>query len=367
MPRIFIDHQKFSTQVYGGISRYFANILDALEGQEGFEALLGVLQTRNEYLKAGRADLFSRLLGSKFGSWAYSVNQRYSKYLLKKSDFDLFHPTYYDPYYFRDLKKPLVITVHDMTHERLPEYFWAEDPLTYQKRLNIERADKIIAISETTRQDVITYAGVDPEKIELIYHGIDLKHPVDVRPVPDLPPNYILYVGDRSGFKNFYLFARAFREFSEKFPDIELVLSGGGRLAVAEKEYLNNLGITGKVRHYHVTDEELNFLYSNARVFVYPSLYEGFGFPILEAFRARCPVVLSDIPCFTEIAADGAEYFASKDLDSLVAALERVICDSTLRSELVARGEERVKAFPLERSVQRTLELYERLAAAPAR
>ncbi|HEY0895878.1 MAG TPA: glycosyltransferase family 1 protein, partial [Sphingobacteriaceae bacterium] len=324
MPRIFIDHQKFSTQKYGGISRYFANIIDALEEEEGFDVILGVLQSPNEYLKERRFDAnwLQSLLGSRYNSKIYSLNQRYSRRLLKKNDFDLFHPTYYDPYFFRELKKPLLITVHDMTHERLPEYFWAEDPLTYNKRLNIERADKIIAISETTRQDLVQYAKVDPRKVEVIYHGIDLSEPVSVKPVPGIPPDFVLYVGDRSGFKNFYLFLRAFKELSYKFPGIKLVLCGGGRLAVAEREYLHNLGLTGSVSHYHVTDEELNYLYSKALVFVYPSLYEGFGLPILEAFRTECPIILSDIDCFREIAGNAAEYFTSKDMGSLTSAME---------------------------------------------
>ncbi|HEY0899633.1 MAG TPA: glycosyltransferase family 1 protein [Sphingobacteriaceae bacterium] len=362
MPKIFFDHQKFSTQRYGGISRYFANLMDDLEGG-GFEVLLGVLHTQNEYLKNKRASRnytwLNKILSSKYNQKTYKLNQQYCRSLLKGSNFDIFHPTYYDPYFIRDLKKPLVITVHDMTHERLPEYFWAEDPLTYNKRLNIERADKIIAISETTKQDLIQFSKVDPARIEVVYHGIDLESSFEVTPVPGLPDNYLLYVGDRSGFKNFYLFARAFRLILERYPDIRMVLSGGGDLAMGEREFLHNLGILEKVDHFHVSDSELTYLYRHAVAFIYPSLHEGFGLPILEAFRAGCPIVLSDTPCFREIAGDAALYFESHSVESLFTVLEVVFGNSALRTKAISAGAARIQAFPISKTTAETVKVYQ--------
>lgn len=365
MPRIFFDHQKFSTQRYGGISRYFANIISDLAQEPGFEVLLGVLHSRNEYIRTRHATLdhpwIHRLMSSKYSQKTYRINQQYCRWLLKKNEFDLFHPTYYDPYYFKDLKKPLVITVHDMTHERLPEYFWAEDPLTHNKRLNIERADKIIAISETTRDDLVRFSNVDPSRIEVIYHGIDLDRPLEVSPVDHLPESYILYVGDRSGFKNFYLFGRAFSELARKYPDLRMVLSGGGDLAIGEREFLKNLGVLDRVLHLHVSDAQLNFLYQHAAAFVYPSLHEGFGLPILEAFRVGCPVVLSDTPCFREVAAQGAAFFAPHDADSLVYELEQLISGRSRRQELIDAANTRLKFFPSQRTTDKTIEVYKSL------
>ena len=256
---------------------------------------------------------------------------------------------------------PLIITVHDMTHERLPEYFWAEDPLTRNKRLNIERADKIIAISETTKRDLIEYSNVEPSKIEVIYHGIESHKPIQTQVVDDLPESYILYVGDRSGFKNFYLFARAFKSISLRFPEAKMVLSGGGSLACAEKEFLKAIGLADKVRHFHVNDHELNFLYQNALAFVYPSLHEGFGLPILEAFYAGCPLVLADNPCFKEVADQAAIFFERNSVESLVMALETIICSSSNRKSLITSGFERVKRFPMSHTVEATLSLYRSL------
>lgn len=365
MVRVFFDHQKFSTQRYGGISRYFANIIDEIGRTNDFEFLLGVLYSNNHYIEKGGRGIYStiakRLLQSEYGTRTSKLNEFYCKHLLKQNHFDIFHPTYYDTYFFDKLKKPMVTTIHDMTHERLPEYFWAKNALTHNKRLNIERADKIIAISETTKKDILQLTDVKEEKIEVIYHGIDLHSPLVYKEIDQLPSQYILFVGDRSGYKNFYVFIDAFEHICSRFPDLHLILCGGGDLGIADVEILTRKNLLNKVRHVHVSDEELNFLYSNAVVFVYPSLYEGFGLPILEAYKAQCPLLLSDIECFKEIAGDAAIYFRKHDKGDLIEKITFFIENSGVREDLVARGNERIKLYPIEVSNRKTLELYRKL------
>ncbi|MDF3077652.1 MAG: glycosyltransferase family 1 protein [Sphingobacteriaceae bacterium] len=366
MVKVFFDHQKFTTQKYGGISRYFANIINQIKLEKDFSYLMGVLYSRNHYIKGERQPLNNAvgntLLQSTYGTKAFKVNQAYCNYLLKKNEFDVFHPTYYDPYFFGKLKKPLVTTIHDMTHERLPEYFWGLDPLSRNKRLNIEYCDHIIAISETTKKDLLKYSDVDESKVSVIYHGIDLDEPFRTFPVANLPENYLLFVGDRSGYKNFYLFLDAFKHLSDKYPDIKTVLTGGGGLCVAELEYINHFRLQDKIMHVNVSDEELNFLYQNAMAFVYPSLHEGFGLPILEAFKAQCPIILSDTDCFREIGADAAVYFEARRADSLFEVVQKLISSSDERKRLVAKGSERLLDFPLSKSMAETLEVYQKLA-----
>lgn len=363
MSRIFFDHQKFTTQKYGGISRYFANIIQGIDRQPGYDYLLGVLLSGNYYLRAGGllksnfiADVF---LGSAFGKKAYEINRLYCSYLLGRNDFDIFHPTYYDPYFIRQLKKPLVITIHDMTYERLPQYFWSEDRLTFEKRLNVERADKIIAISQTTRKDLIEYLGVDPAKIEVIYHGIDQDQPLLTSPVPGLPEDYLLFIGDRGGYKNFYLFIQAYLRILSSYPELNIVLAGGGRLGIAEEESLRRLNLLHKVKHVHASDEQLNYIYQHALLFVYPSLHEGFGLPVLEAFRNRCPLILSDTECFREIAGDTAFYFEARDADNLADLLDKLLSDQAARESLLEKGIARLEYFTLKKSVRETLDLYQ--------
>ena len=365
MLKILFDHQKFSTQRYGGISRYFANIVQDIKTKSDFGYQIGCLYSPNHYIKNEPQllanSLGKALLDSKYGTKAYKINQQYCKYLMAKGDYDILHPTYYDPYFIERNTKPVVVTVHDMTHERLPEYFWAEDRLTHNKRLNIDAADKIIAISETTKIDLINYSNVDPSKIEVIYHGIDLDTPLVYEAVPDLPVSYFLYVGDRSGYKNFYRFLYAFKRLSDRYPEIEMLLTGGGAVAIADNELITRLNLQQKVKHVNVTDEQLNYLYSNALAFVYPSLHEGFGLPILEAFKAQCPVILSDTPCFLEIGADAVDYFSTYDEDSLLIAMEKMLTDETHRKERIAQGLKRLRDFPIEKSLNETYGVYQSL------
>jgi glycosyltransferase involved in cell wall biosynthesis len=369
MLNVFIDHQKFSTQKYGGISRYFANIIQGIKRTEDMTYLLGVLHAKNHYIQDEPLSLKGRLpdrILSRNERYDVQLNQLYCKWLLEKSEFDVFHPTYYHPYFFKQLKKPLVITVHDMTHEALPEYFWAQDPLTHNKRLNIERADSIITISNTTRKDLLDMFRVDPAKVSVIYHGIDIESPLLVQPVENLPEQYLLFVGDRSGYKNFYLFMKAFQQLAHRFPDLHVVLTGGGRLEIADREFLDRLGLTDRVRHINATDEQLNFLYQNAQLFVYPSLYEGFGLPILEAFKARCPILLSDTECFREVAVDAAVYFEPTAVDDLVDKLETTLTNSSLKAQLVEKGTKRLADFPLQKSIDQTLDVYRSLVSPQA-
>lgn len=365
MIKVFIDHQKFSTQKYGGISRYFANIIQGIKHTSGITYQLGVMHARNHYIKNEPLPMkgkFCDTILNRNERYDYRLNQLYCKRLLERSDFDVFHPTYYDPYFIKQLKKPLVVTVHDMTHERLPEYFWSQDPLTQQKRININRADCIITISNATRNDLLDCFNVDPAKVVMIYHGIDIDTPLQTQPVADLPEQYLLYVGDRSGYKNFYLFMNAVQKIAVKRPDLHVILTGGGKLEVADREFIHRLGLTDRVRHINATDEQLNYLYQNAQLFVYPSLYEGFGLPILEAFKANCPILLSDTDCFREVATDAAVYFKPTAVDDLIDKLESTLDNPTLKTQLVANGTRRLADFPLQKSIDQTLDVYKAMA-----
>ncbi|WP_442795837.1 glycosyltransferase family 4 protein [Pelobium manganitolerans] len=365
MRRIFFDHQKFSTQKFGGISRYFANIIGAIKENPDFDYLLGVANSDNFYIKDEQIPLnnalANQLLKSEFGFRRFRLNELYSKYLLGKNKFDVFHPTYYDPYFIKYLRKPMVTTIHDMTYERLPAYFWVQDPLTSQKRISAQRADKIIAISETTKQDLVEFLEVDERKIEVIYHGIDVFSPLALEPISNLPQNYVFFVGDRGGYKNFYLLLDAFALLANKHPDLHLVLAGGGKLVGADVEIINRKKLNTRVHHFQANDAQLNYLYQQAKLFVYPSLYEGFGLPILEAFKAKCPILLSDAACFKEIAQDAALFFGKHALDDLVYKIEQMLGDEVLRKNLIKKGTERLAHFPIEKSMEQTLNVYREL------
>ncbi|WP_225874653.1 glycosyltransferase family 4 protein [Pedobacter hiemivivus] len=333
--------------------------MDGIKNTSDIEYKLGVLKSNNYYIRDEEQPLNKALFKTLFKTQHELVkrNNSYCKYLLKKNDFSIFHPTYFDPYFLKYLKNPLVITVHDMTYEALPQFFNSGDPLPYYKRLLMEKADKIIAISENTKMDIIKYSKIKEDKIEVVYHGIDLT-PSAYASIKHLPENYILFVGSRWSYKNFHTVALAYKSLLTKFPDIKLILAGGGALTYGDSEFLLRNDILDKTIQISVTDEQLNTLYKNAICFIYPSLYEGFGLPILEAFKNNCPVILSNCSCFPEIAGDAAVYFDSQSPKSLEEKIESLIENLPLRKEMIAAGNKKTLEYPIENCVRKTIDLY---------
>lgn len=358
---VFFDHQIFTIQRFGGISRYFVEIMKRMP--EDINVSSHVVFSDNFFLKKA-----SRETGEKhFNSISLPKFKKKERLYMKINDwknirelrrgkFDLFHPTYFDPYFLRELKRPYVVTVHDMIYEKFPELFGKDDPTIAQKKETITNADKIIAISDCTKRDVMDIYGIPEERIKVIYHGHNIR-PQSAEIIPGLPRHYILYVGQRFHYKNFNRFLQAFALLHMAYPEISLVCTGKS-FSKSEAETIGKLGLSGAVTSRFVSDNQLATLYRNAICFVFPSLYEGFGIPILEAYASQCPVALSDASCFPEIAGDAAGYFDPYDIDSIKTTIEEIICNSTLRSALIKKGTERLKRFSWEKTAQETADLY---------
>jgi glycosyltransferase involved in cell wall biosynthesis len=292
-------------------------------------------------------------------------NNKLSLKALEKGDFDIFHPTYYDPYFLNKLNgKPFVIDVHDLTYQIFPEFFKLTDPIFQNMRLLVNRAAKIISVSNNTKQDLINIFQVDKRSIEVIHHGNPLEH-LDINTISTnrsqnkLPESYLLFIGNRGGYKNFYFLIQAISEILLSNKNLKLVCSG---IEFSNKElnFIYNIGLSKKIIHYKTkTDKNLATLYKNALAFIFPSLYEGFGLPILEAFFCGCPVILSKNSSFPEVAQDAAVYFNPKDYQSIKNAVSKVIDDKLLRDELIKKGYERLKEFSWKKCSEKTIQLYQ--------
>jgi glycosyltransferase involved in cell wall biosynthesis len=361
MIKVLFDHQIFSLQVYGGISRYFANIIEKCETSMELTVTCKLLYSINYYYKddssSFKKSIFKLLTRKKNG--IYQKNKKYSKHLIKQGNYDVFHPTYYDTYYLSYLKKPLVITIHDMIHERFPQFFPIDDPIAEQKRILANKADKIIAISETTKLDIIKYLGISEEKIKVIPHGIN-SNDLDYEIVENLPERYLLFVGSRGGYKNFSLVMEAFAQLIKTDESLHLVVAGSP-FTEEETALLNERNILGNTIQFAATDNQLNTLYKNAICFIFPSRYEGFGIPILEAFKNNCPVLLSNCSCFPEIAGDAALYFDDNSIRSLINKIQLLIDNKTLGNQLMHKGKEKLKNYTLEKCIQATINVYKEL------
>lgn len=362
--KVLYDHQIFLLQKYGGISRYFATLAQASEASPDIKASICLLYSENGYLQPRQARMPAWMAHKVLKGYQKKLrwNRRFMEKQLHKADFDVFHPTYYDPYFLKQVRKPVVITVHDMIHELFPEYFSPADPTTHYKRQTIERADHIIAISESTKADLLRLLPVSEDKITVIHHG-NLQGHLDPQ-VPALRQErpYLLFVGAREGYKNFYRFLQAIALVLKAYPDHQVLCFGGGDWKSAEKEAILHLGLQNNIQQVNGTDRQLAGYYRQAEAFVYPSLYEGFGLPILEAFTQHCPVILSDIACFQEVAGDAAIYVDPYVPESIAAGITTMLQSPQTAKEYKDRGYARLPQFSLETCVEKTFEVYRRFS-----
>lgn len=355
--KILFDYQIFSVQKFGGISRYFVELLSRFP--ETMEFKNSIVFSDNVYLK-NTDSRFSKGIEIPH----FKGRNRLQGYLnklksisdLNINSYDLFHPTYYNPYFLRYLKRPYVITVYDMIHEKFSEMFSSNDPMRDYKKETIVKADKVIAISHKTKEDIIDIYGLPENRIEVVHLG----HSVDNRfatPIDGIPNKYILFVGQRGGYKNFERFIKAYALIHKDFPEIKLVCTGAS-FKPSEECLMKSLGIQKDVFRYFVSDSQLTFLYRNALCFVYPSLYEGFGIPILEAFASQCPLALSNTSCFPEIAREGGAYFNPYDIDDIAKTLNKIISDEIFRKNLVIQGNKVLPLYSWDKMAKETFKIY---------
>lgn len=357
MNKVLIDYQIFSAQEFGGISRYHLELFERLDN-----CLIGAISSNNYYVNRSNKikELYSnRLLHLNRKSRAMSLlNKMYVKMLLKNNNFNVFHPTYYDTYFLKDLKKPFVVTIHDM----IPEKFYLNASIYQETILNkrelVYRSSHIIAVSENTKKDIVEIYNIDPNQISVVYHGYNNIFNKEERDL--IYANYILFVGQRGGYKNFNIFLSAAAKLIRLEPDLEIICVGSS-FTGEEVKQICCLNLHGKIRVMSVSDQELSHLYQNAVLFVYPSIYEGFGIPILEAFSNGCPVCLSNTSCFPEVAGEAGEYFQPEYEDSIFNAMSNVIYNSERRKEMVNMGYERVKNFTWDKCAVNTNNIYSKL------
>jgi glycosyltransferase involved in cell wall biosynthesis len=365
--KILYDHQIFASQKYGGISRYFYELAREFDGMDDVEINISLMTSNNYYISTKQYTKHFDLLSDKHFRWKQRLfnlpNKPNSIYKLKKQNFDIFHPTYYDPYFLKYLNnKPFVLTVYDMIHEKFSDMFSKGDKTTEYKKLLAQKATKIIAISQSTKEDLVELFGTDASKVEVIYLGnsmeIDEEKNFDI----NLPHRYILFVGSRGAYKNFNGFLSAISSLLVEDKNLHLVCVGGGSFSNSEVSQMESLKIDNQITQYSLNDDTLAYFYSRALVFVFPSLYEGFGIPILESFACNCPLICSNTSSFPEIAEDGAVYFNPYSKTSICEAIKKVAYDKVLQDKLRKKGLEQLKKFSWQQTARQTKKIYEGIA-----
>jgi glycosyltransferase involved in cell wall biosynthesis len=224
----------------------------------------------------------------------------------------------------------------------------------------MERADRVICISENTRNDLIRLFDADERKVEVVHLAFDRFAPADTpAPLPELDRPFLLYVGHRGGYKNFANFLRAVMASGHLAKDVDIVAFGGPPFAPGEKLFISSLGFRpDQVRYLRGGDDLLAALYTRARALVYPSRYEGFGIPPLEAMSYECPVICSNTSSLPEVVGTAGEYFSPLDVDDMRQAIERVVYSEVRTAELRVAGLKRSAQFSWTRCAEQTLAVY---------
>ena len=369
--RVAIDARKLHDF---GIGTYIRNLLRQLAR----------IDHDTEYvLLCGEADLgVAAQLGPNFRavlepSPNYSIREQiHVPWVLRRERPDLYHaPHYVLP---AGVSCRSVVTIHDCIHLMFPQYLPNRMAHAYaraQMWAAARRSDCILTVSDASKRDILHFFNVPPEKIVVIYNAIDTHFSVTppaeavtrVRERYQLDHKFVLYVGNIKPHKNLVRLIEAFDELRRgELEDLKLLIIGD---EISKLPALRRAVHRHKL-HKHVRflgflpDDQLAVLYRLASVFVFPSLYEGFGLPPLEAMASGTPVVTSNVSSLPEVVGDAAVLVDPYDVDSIVDGLRRVLTDPALAEDLRRRGRERAREFSWERSVARTRDLYMELGGS---
>jgi glycosyltransferase involved in cell wall biosynthesis len=277
-----------------------------------------------------------------------------------------FGANYFLPRLMAAAARRRVVTVHDLTYKRFPELLQREtlENLERQMLREIAIADAVIAVSEATRSDLLASYSIDPRRVVTIHSGI-APAPTAREPRQPLPDRYILFVSTIEPRKNLPLLLGAFEALKGRGAyDGALVIVGKvGWKADEVMARMRKSRWTGEIHHLDYLDAaELATVYQRAEMFVFPSIYEGFGFPLLEAMRHGVPTIAARTSSLPEVGGDATIYFDPGSEAELATAIDRVAGDPALRSALARKGRQRVELFQWSRAAAETLALFRRVA-----
>lgn len=307
-------------------------------------------------------------------AWYSFSEQLFFPQLLKRYDLDLMHFTHFNvPLFYR---KKFIVTIHDLILIHFPTiknstlnpfFYWLKF-LAYRLIINsaIKRSRKIVTVSEFTKKDILeNYKNIKPEKIVVTYEACENSHVQDTHKDEEILEYYgiikpyLLYVGNAYPHKNLEKLVSAFSSLYDNYPNLKLVLVGKeDYFYLRLKELVKNKKIKNVLFLGYVPDCNISILHCNASAYVFPSLYEGFGLPPLEAMAMGTPVISSEHSCMREILEDSAYYFDGTLEVEIAKAIKKILIDRTLREKLIKAGYQQVKKYSWKKMAKETLEIY---------
>ncbi len=367
--RVAIDARKLHDF---GIGTYIRNLLRHLARIDATTEYVLLCAPADMHVPPTLGPNFRAVLES---SPNYSLREQWHvPWVLRREKPDVYHaPHYVLP---AAVMSPSVVTIHDCIHLIFPQYLPNRRAYLYARSVMwaaARRADAILTVSEASKRDILRFFDVKPEKVVVVHNAIDERFwtpPADedvarVRERYQLEHGFVLYAGNIKPHKNLVRLIEAFDEIRRgDFEEMKLLIIGDEiskmpalRRAVHQHHLHKHVRFLG-----YVSDETLAVLYRLAAVFVFPSIYEGFGLPPLEAMASGAPVVTSNVSSLPEVTGDAAVLVNPHDTGSIVAGVRRVLSDPAFAEQLRQKGPVRAREFSWERSVAKTRDLYERVA-----
>lgn len=307
--KILIDDECFSYQSsYGGISKLLINQFRKIHN-ENIIFIFPFPLSNNKYLNKIHFPTF--FFSNFFFKIARIINLISIYFFIKFKSYDLLHLSYLDQRILRMNKKPLVINIWDLTPELYPEFFENTLKIYKLKQKAINKANVIIVPSDFVKKELKKFYDINDKRIEIIYPELEIHEIEKV----NLPKKYFLYVGNRKGYKNFKILAKAFSLI--KNYEIKLVCVGGEKISNSEIAYFKKLNIFDRMYLMSLNDNQLRYCYENTISLIYTSFSEGFGLPILEAYNYKSSCILPQIEIFKEITDGSAIFFEKNNYESL--------------------------------------------------
>ncbi len=368
--RIGID-ARFYGPLGKGLGRYTERLIHHLQALRPAEEFVIFLRKENWEAFQPTVPTFTKVLAD--FPWYTVAEQRGMPRVVANAKVDLMHYPHFNVPFFTP--RPFVVTIHDLILTHFPTrrattlgpLKYAVKQLGYQLTLSraVSRAAKIITVSEFTKQDIRSYFGYDPKKIVVTYEAVD-PFPETMVDVPavlqkyDIRQPYLLYVGNAYPHKNLEKLIALLHELPAAQKTLQLVIIGKADYFQNRiRQLVHDAGIGNRVRFPgYVPDTELGVLYQQAHAFIFPSLYEGFGLPPLEAMAYGTPVLSSDAACMKEILGKAALYFNPNATRGMLAALQQLESTPELRSQLIAAGKQQVAQYRWQNLAESTLRVY---------